>query len=302
MSAAAFDCRATKEHHDVANDEGVLPCIAFNHINLTVESFADTVDYFTRAHGAQFVLDIPSPEWHAGVLYFGGVLAEIFEPSAGLLNARHGANYLGLEYQITPSLDIARAALEERGVRISRDIGKAIHTHPRDTFGIAMELCEVNLHEMPLRDAYGEALTIRWSEEWRPATYWRDEHPLGAVGMKRCTVAVDDLTAAMAFYQSLFGAHEVARTQRPTIKAEGTQMELAGTILEFQTPTGPGPLTEHLARYGDGIRSFTVQVASMEAAAEHLRRVGIPTTTGDSDDTIATDASTSGGLRIEFGE
>jgi catechol 2,3-dioxygenase-like lactoylglutathione lyase family enzyme len=286
----------------MARDDAVLPCIAFNHVNMTVDSFTDAVDHFTRIHDAQFVLDMPSSVWHAGVVYFGGILVEIFEPSGLLLNARHGANYLGLEYQITPSLDVARAALAERGIRISRDIGKAIHTHPRDTFGISMELCEVNLHEMPLEDAYGEPLTISWIEPWRPVSYWRDEHPLGVTGMKHCTVAVGDLAGATGMYASLFGAVEQERTERPAISAEGVQMELAGTILEFQTPTGPGPLADHLARYRDGIRSLVVQVASIEQAAEHLRRTGVRTTPGDSEGTIATDAAPEGGLRIELSE
>lgn len=111
--------------------------VRMNHLNLVLEDFDASVAHFTGLYGAEFMADIPNPETHACLIEIGRVIYEIFVPNAWLLTARYGAHYVGLEYQA--DIDQVRAAIAERNIRVVRDIGLALHTHPADTLGVAFE-------------------------------------------------------------------------------------------------------------------------------------------------------------------
>jgi hypothetical protein len=77
---------------------------------------------------------------------------------------------------------------------------------------------------------------------------------------------------------------------------------VANTVIELMSPTGPGPVRDHLDRYGDGIRSITLEVANLENAHRYLAAEGVSVAVGDSDGALAFDLSPSGGLRCELVE
>src|SRR5690348_12561458 len=108
-----------------------------SHFNLVLEDYDASVAHFRGLFGAEFLLDLPSPNWHACLIEIGGVIIEIFAPPAFLLHARHGAHFQGMEYEA--DMDQVRAAVADHGVRIIRDLGVALHTDPADCLGVDWE-------------------------------------------------------------------------------------------------------------------------------------------------------------------
>ena len=108
-----------------------------NHMNVVAEDFEAGVAQIRRLFGSEVLKDLPGSHWHACLVEVGRVIFEIFAPADFFLNSRHGPHYLGLEYQA--DMGEVRQALAEHGIRIARDIGSALHTHPADCHGIAFE-------------------------------------------------------------------------------------------------------------------------------------------------------------------
>ena len=267
-----------------------IRCIEMQHINMCTRDFDASMEHFKRVFGAQFVHDIPAPQWHAVLLYMGGVLFEMFVPEHWLVNARYGPHWVGLEYQIG---DVAetRQNLQDRGLGMVRDIGIAIHSEPEECFGVAFEFYD--------RSFFSDD-AVAWIEPLQPASYWRDEHPIGFTGLARYSIAVGDHDAALAFYDDLFDLEVTYEEERPAIGARATGIQLADTVVELLSPTGPGPIADQLHRYGDGMRSVVFGVTDLDRAARHFAGHGITLVPGDRDDTLAIRPADNRGMMMEF--
>jgi catechol 2,3-dioxygenase-like lactoylglutathione lyase family enzyme len=265
-------------------------CVELQHINYCTRDFEAGIEHFQRLFGAQFVLDMPAPQWHAVLLHMGGVLFEMFVPEHWLVNARYGAHWIGLEYK-TDEVAETRRNLQERGLGLVRDIGIAIHSEPEECFGVAFEFYDLSFFSDD---------PVTWIEPLKPASYWRDEHPIGYTGLARYSIAVGDHEAALHFYDDLFDLKVAYEQQRPAIGARVTGIRLADTVVELLSPTGPGPIADQLHRYGDGMRSVAFGVADLDRTAAHFADRGITLVPGDRDDTLAIRPVDNCGLMMEF--
>jgi hypothetical protein len=263
-----------------------------NHFNVVVEDFDASVARFGELLGARFNADIPRPEWHAGLINVARVLFELVSPNEFLTNARYGPHYVGLEYQI-PDVADAREVVKERGIRIVRDIGAAFHTHPADTFGIGFEFFDRSFHAQE---------NPTWLEPFKPLEYWRDEHPLGCIGLKRYSVAVNDLSAATNFFRDFVGASPLYESERRPAAATAVGVALADGVVEILTPAGSGPVQRHLGRYGDGIRSVVFQVQDLAKARQYFADRGVTVHAGDADDAFGIAPEDARGVLFEFSE
>lgn len=269
-----------------------LDCLHMNHINAMVEDFEKSVDHLRDLYGAQFNRDLPGDHWHACLITIGGVMFEVFAPSEYLLHARFGPHYVGIEYQV-PDADEARAEVLARGMRVIRELGVAIHVHPAEAFGVAWEFFGRSFHEDPPPVDYIEPL--------KPPEYWR-EHPLGYTGLKRYGVAVSDLEAATGFFKGFLGAKVVYEEARPAVAARAVGLALGDTVAELISPIGPGTIEQHLARYGDGIRSTVFAVRDLEQARRYFAERGVTLHPGDGPNTVAVAPEDNLGLIFEFSE
>jgi catechol 2,3-dioxygenase-like lactoylglutathione lyase family enzyme len=224
------------------------------------------------------------------------VIIEVISPTDFLLVSRFGPHWVGIEYQV-PDVDAARRVVLDRGIRIVRDIGGAFHTHPHDTFGVAFELFAGNFHDPSLWEAMGAG----WIEPLRPLEYWRDEHPLGCTGLERVSIVVRDRDPAIACFTELLGAVPVY-ADVPRVASIATGLRLADTVVELLSPTGPGPVQDHLGRYGEGIRATVLRVADAARARSHLVGAGAVVEPGDAHDAFAISAADTCGVRFEFAE
>jgi catechol 2,3-dioxygenase-like lactoylglutathione lyase family enzyme len=228
-------------------------------MNVVIENFDACVSHMRELFGAEFLHDLPGPNWHACLMELGNVIIEFFAPPAFMLSSRHGPHYLGVEYMA--DIEEARAAVASHGLRIMRDLSVAFHTNPRDGFGADYEFFGESFHTNE-----GGHLT----HELKPLSYWRDEHPLGCIGQKGYTHAVGDIAAASAFLQSFLGAKPVYETERPHLAAHAIGLEVSDDIVELLTPSGEGLLRKDMYRAGEGIRSMVFRVRDIEQARRYL--------------------------------
>jgi catechol 2,3-dioxygenase-like lactoylglutathione lyase family enzyme len=275
-----------------------ISCLHMNHLNALVEgsegSSAESVAHFRDLFGAQFLLDLP--EFQSCLIIIGPVIFELFLPTDYLLNARFGPHYVGVEYQV-PDTAEARRAVQARGLRLLGDIGVAFHTHPDDTFGVAVEMYHRNFHTQGPPNGYLEPI--------RSPRYWSDEHPLGLTGLKRYSVVVADLAAATSFFCEFMNATVVYEEARPAVGARAVGLALGDTVAELLTPIGVGEIGEiqrSLARYGDGIRSTVFTVRDLEGARSYFAERGITLRPGDAPGTLAIAPEVNQGLMFEFSE
>src|SRR5579871_2969374 len=142
--------------------------VRLNHMNLVLEDYVASVAHLQAVYGAELMVEFPQKEWQACLVDLGRGIMELFVPYDFLVSARYGPHHVGVEYQA--DIETVRAAIAERGIRVIRDIGLAMHTHPADCFGIAFEFYGGSFHEREW-DLLGGRM--------KPASYWRDAHPLG---------------------------------------------------------------------------------------------------------------------------
>jgi hypothetical protein len=199
-----------------------------NHMNAVLLDFDASVDHFRKLYDAEFVVDIPQREFHACLIEMGRVLFELFVPHDQLVIARYGPHYVGIEYEA--DMGEVRKAIAARGIRIIRDIGIAVHTHPADCFGVSFEFTDQYFHDRDWPLLGGPM---------KPAEYWR-QHPLGLAGLKGYVIAVSELDAARDFLQSFLGAAVVYEEPRPAVAARAVGLRIADAVVELITPRRGG--------------------------------------------------------------
>jgi catechol 2,3-dioxygenase-like lactoylglutathione lyase family enzyme len=271
-----------------------IECVHMNHINFVIEDYDKSVDQLTNLYGAQFNLDLPGDHWHACLISVGGVMFELFAPTVYLLHARMGPHYVGVEYQVLPDVDTVRAEVLERGMRVIRELNVAIHVHPAEAFGVAWEFFGRSFHDR-------EDPPVPYPEPiWTAERF--GEHPIGYTGLKRYSVVVSDLDAAVEFAEGFLGGNVIYREDRPAIAAQAVGFSLGDTVVELLTPTGAGPIETFWARYGDGIRSTVFAVRDLEKTKQYFAEQGVALHPGDAPGSVAVAPEDNMGLLFEFSE
>ena len=262
-----------------------------SHLNVILEDFDASIKHWTELFDANFMLDLPRPEWHACLVEIGGVIFEVFAPGNFLLNSRHGPHYLGMEYEA--KMAQVRKSLVAHNVRIIRDHDIALHTHPADGLGVAWEFYEGSFH--------GEnAANVTRPE--RPIAYWRDEHPLGLMGLKAYTLQVSDMESARQFVETFLGGQVKYDEPRPALGARAVGLQVADGILELLSPTGDGVLRRDMELVGQGIRSAVFHARSLEQSRRYFDGRKVPLIDGSAPGRFAIAPEANRGVLFEFSE
>lgn len=266
--------------------------MGLNHFNLVLPEFHTSLNHFRTLYDADFLMDLPGEGYHAGIFEIGRVIFEIFSPAHWLMNARYGSHYLGVEYQA--NMDDVREAIAARGIRIVRDIGAALHTHPDDTLGVAFEFYDGTFHN--------NTYALLGGAPMRSAGFWEDKHPLGLTGLKSYTLAVENINASAGFLQEFLAGTLIYQQARPVIGAEAIGIEIAGSVVELQCPAATGILRQHLYSFGEGIRAVIFGVKDLNQVQRYFNERGIQLVTGDRADALAVPDELNLGIRFEFSE
>lgn len=261
-----------------------------NHMNVVYRDFDASVRHYKDLFDAEFVVDMPQSEWHVCLMAFGNVLFEFFIPEQWLTNARYGPHFVGLEYQA--NIDEVRAALDSHGIGIVRDIGQALHTEPRDCFGISFEFYGGSFHERNWDDLGGKP--------FKGVAYWRDEHPMGLTGLVGYSVVVADLDAGVRFMESFLSAREIYREDRPDIGAKAVGLRVSDDIVELLRPVGDGEIAQHHYRYGDGVRATRFGARDLGRVRDFFAAKGVEIVPGDIEGSLVLRAEDNLGVIFEF--
>lgn len=139
-------------------------------------------------------------------------------------------------------------------------------TDPEQTLGIRFEFCAANLpNDLRLRSG--------WSAAW-----WREQHPLGIVGLDSVVTTGPDLAGATSFYTEVFGLEHLGNRQIPDVGAMAAAFRVgtdAPFVIEHWQPQASAKQLGHLAESGRGIYGMTFRVRSLEAASRYLRSKGL---------------------------
>jgi catechol 2,3-dioxygenase-like lactoylglutathione lyase family enzyme len=265
--------------------------IRVNHINVVLEDYDATVEHYERLFGGELVLDLPQATWHACLMDVGRVIFELFMPNEFFLHTRYGPHFIGIEYQVE-DLDGAREVLAERGIRVARELGVALHSNPADCHGVSLELFGGYFHDND------EVL----QKKMESPAYWRDEHPLGLTGLKGYTVAVTDMDQALEDFQAVFDNEVVYEEARPAVSGTAVGLRIADAVLELTAPDGDGSLQQHLVEHCEGIRSTVFGVRDLDQARSYFRDRGVELEPGTAPDALAIPAEQNRGVIFEFSE
>jgi len=266
--------------------------VRVNHLNSVMENFDEGVAQLQEMHDADFLVDLPNATFHACLVEVGRMIIETFVPGEWLLASKYGPHWLGIEYQA--DMDQVRAAVADHGMRIVRDIGLALHTHPDDGFGVAFEFYSGSFHDNTWETRGGDTM--------RSVEFWRDEHPLALTGLKAWTLAVHDLDAGARFIESFLSGERVYEVDRPAAGARAVGLQVADSLVEVLAPTGEGPVSAYLRRYGHGIYSAVLGTRDIGAVRDWYAGKGVSLVAGTADGALMIPGAANLGMAFEFSE
>jgi catechol 2,3-dioxygenase-like lactoylglutathione lyase family enzyme len=268
------------------------------HLNHLTTDEAATRAHYEGLLGAQFLKDIHENPMVAGhLLDVGGEIIEGLYPKVqdraeGKQLARFGPHYSSIEL-LVPDLDEAREAVTGRGIRLLLDSGGDFLTVSADTRGVLLQVYGGDWHaEVPPADFVSPK---------RPMAWWRDEHPIGYLGMRHVTFATDDLEGSRDFWLDLCGGKELYREARPASNAEAIGIDI-GIPVELIAPIGEGAVATFIEQYGTKIRSMTFDVVDLGRTQAYFASKGITLVPGDLPDSRLLRAEDNRGGIVQFVE
>jgi catechol 2,3-dioxygenase-like lactoylglutathione lyase family enzyme len=268
------------------------------HINQLLKDFDGANEFYRDVFAAREYMRnyFEGEQRDASLFLIGDTCIELFSPrtdtsALGRQLARFGDSWHSFEWKV-PDLAAAKEVLESRGIRIATYMENGfLMTHPRDTYGMVLELCPLEMQ--------GD---LRLLPDWSP-DYWRDEHPLGISGLNCMSSAVADLDETLAFFVEVFGAQPCYEVDRPAIKGRAAGLRFPDHVLELVQPTDDtGSVAAYIARYGPRLRTIVFRVTDLEAATRYLHDKGVRTVTGDFHGSMAIDPQDNFGVLWQFTE
>lgn len=109
----------------------------------------------------------------------------------------------------------------------------------------------------------------------------------------RVQLAVRDRQSAARTFQALLGAEPARQAESRHLGAWRTVIVLGESELELCEPAGPGPVRDHLDRWGEGLLTAGFSVPRVAAFREHLQARRIPFV-AEGDQTYLDPAETAG--------
>ena len=102
-------------------------------------------------------------------------------------------------------------------------------------------------------------------------------------------LAVRDAEAATKRFGELFGA-QLGQVNETDLGAKIASLQAGRDFIHLAEPTGPGPIADHIDRWGEGIVGVVFSAHDVDAVAKNLERVGIGVHRSD------------GAIRLDSGE
>jgi catechol 2,3-dioxygenase-like lactoylglutathione lyase family enzyme len=156
------------------------------------------------------------------------------------------------------------------GGRISKmdsDVGY-FYPSPRDTAGLMVELCAVDMPNDP-------RLLDTWTSQRK---FWELSHPLGIKRMLYVTLGCRDLESAVKTYVDTMQAIPVTEGIDDGQHMKYATLRLGDCLLQLAEPLDQESLLgQHVAKWSNMIYAFTFRVNDLDAAEAWLNLKGIKT-------------------------
>lgn len=266
------------------------------HLNHLTTGFDETKAHYQDLLGARFLMNIGgNPMTDGYLLDVGGEIIEalipkVLDKAEGKQLTKLGPHYSSVEL-LVPDLANAREAITGRGIRLLLDGAHDFLTVAADTEGVLLQVYDGDWHSEPPPTHYAEPK--------RPASWWRDEHPIGYLGLRHLTFATDDLERARDFWIELCGGTELYRETRPAAGADAIGVDI-GIPIELVAPVTEGSVSGFLEHYGKKIRSITFDVEDLGRTEAHFASKGITLVPGDLPDSLLLRAEDNRGAIVQF--
>jgi hypothetical protein len=140
---------------------------------------------------------------------------------------------------------------------------------PRDTGGLMVELCAVDMPDDPRQLG-------TWSSQVK---MWEQVHPLGIKRLAYITLGVKDLDEAVRVYVDKLQAVPVHEGVDDAARARYQTVHIGDCLLQLAQPLDDGsPLGRHVARWGNMIYGITFKVHDLDAVEAWLDKKSVRTT------------------------
>lgn len=266
------------------------------HLNHLTTDEEATRTHYEDLLGARYLMSIRANPLTAGYLLdVGGEIVEVLIPKVldraeGRQLAKLGPHYSSIEL-LVPDLEEAKELVKGRGIRLLLDTGGDFLTVAADTDGILLQVFDGDWHAEPP--------PAHFAAPKRPMEWWRDQHPIGYVGLRHVTFATDDLSRSRDFWLGLCGGRELYREARPDAGAEALGLDI-GIPVELIAPAGDGSVSDFLGRFGKKIRSITYDVVDLGRTGEYFASKGVTLVAGDLPGSLMLRAEDNRGGIVQF--
>lgn len=118
---------------------------------------------------------------------------------------------------------------------------------------------------------------IQWdeSDEERLAVEGVGDHPNSARSVAGVSMVVRDIEEAASLYSTLFDSKPIRGDEITDLAAVRASFKVQDFTIDLLSPTGDGPISEALAKDGEGPCEVTVTVADIEAASGILTHASL---------------------------
>ncbi|MEV0972422.1 VOC family protein [Microtetraspora glauca] len=249
---------------------------------------------------------LPWEDRYAALLMVGDLCVEVMAPKmpanpqlpVGKFYTKYGRHLHSVGYKVDDLVGLADRLLE-RGVYIGKPGGGKIDKldpdtpyffpSPRDTAGLMVELCKLDMPDDP-----------RDQETWSSLVrLWRS-HPLTIKRFSHVTLGVRDLEAAVKIYVDTMQAVPITIGTDGDLRAKSAILQLGDCLLQLAEPVNAdSDLGRHVEKWGNMIYSLRFKVADLDSAEIWLNKNNVRTTR-ISEQLIVTDVEDTFGAPIFF--
>ena len=227
---------------------------------------------------------LPIEDRYAALIMIGDLCIEVMAPKmpadtgkpVGRFYTKYGRHLHSVGYKVDDLPGLGNRLIE-KGIYIGRPGGGRMESvpeetfyffpSPRDTSGLMVELCKVDMPGDP-RDL------DTWSSLVK---LWR-AHPLTIERFSYVTLGVRDLETAVKTYVDIMQAVPVESGTDGDLKAKYQILQLGDCLLQIAEPLdADSDLGRHVEQWGNMIYGLRFKIVDVESAVDWLTRHGIRT-------------------------
>jgi catechol 2,3-dioxygenase-like lactoylglutathione lyase family enzyme len=247
--------------------------------------------FYEEVFGGLVYMGVDSPNWlpvedrWAGLVQIGDLCIETMAPNmpadptkpVGKFYTKFGRHLHSVGYKVDDLVGLGNHLIS-KGIYIGAPGGGKLekvapdtvyfYPSPRDTAGLMVELCAVDMPDDP-------RLLPTWSSQVK---MWELGHPLGIRRLAYITLGVRDLESATRIYVDAMQAVPVHEGLDDGGRFRYQIVQIGDCLLQLAQPLDEeSPLGRHVARWGNMIYGITFKVRDLGSVENWLEKKNIRT-------------------------